>query len=229
MALILSIETSTKVCSVALHRNGDLVALKEGFEANSHSETLLQFIQEVFEEAEIAKSELKAIAVSKGPGSYTGLRIGVSTAKGLAYGLDIPLISVDTLESLSLGGLENQNSEDGFYVPMIDARRMEVYCAVFDQQMNQILPTEAKIIEEDSFVEYLEKGKVYFFGDGAMKLKGTILHSNAVFVEGLYTSAKQMGKLAFARFQDKKFEDVAYYEPYYLKEFMTKPSKKKLL
>ncbi len=235
MALILSIETSTMVCSVALHEHGELCALEERFEANSHSEVLMELIETVLATADKKQSDLSAIAVSKGPGSYTGLRIGVSIAKGLTFGLDIPLISVETLEALSLHihekiTLQTPEKDASFFVvPMIDARRMEVYCAVFDEKQEQKVKVEAKIIDEDSYHTFLEQKDVYFAGNGADKCKGTITHLNAVFLSDVYTSAKQIGMLAWKKFQIQEFEDVAYFEPYYLKEFMTKPSKKKLL
>ncbi len=229
MAIILSIETSTKVCSVALHRAGELLAMREGFEANSHSETLVDFIKEVLRESELSEKDLNTIAVSKGPGSYTGLRIGVSTAKGLAYALDLPIVAVETMESLAMHGKEKAGIEDGLIIPMIDARRMEVYCGVYNQDLETINKVSAEIIDEQSFEKQLQEGNVYFFGNGADKCKGTITHPNAVFIEDVYTSAKQVGTLAYEKFKREEFEDLAYFEPYYLKEFMTKPSKKKLL
>ena len=229
MAILLNIETSTKVCSLALHQDGILIALKESFESNSHSETIMQFIQQILTENNIKQENLSAIAVSKGPGSYTGLRIGVSTAKGLCYGLNIPLISVDTLQSLTHFALEKLNHQKGIYIPMLDARRMEIYMAVYDEKLSSIEPVSAQIIDENSFSAYLEENKVFVFCDGAEKLKGTILHDNFVVVDEIYTSSNYMGKLSYHKFIQQEFEDVAYFEPYYLKEFMTKPSTKKLL
>lgn len=224
MAIILNIETATKNCSVSLAKNGKILASKELNNGNySHAELLHQFIKDIIDEAAISKSDINAIAVSKGPGSYTGLRIGVSSAKGFCFALDIPLISTDTLQSLS----HSITIDDGFIVPMIDARRMEVYTAVFDKKHKNLEKTSAKIIDETSFLNYLEKGKTYFLGDGAMKCKETITHKNAVFIAGEFPSAKEMATLSYAKFQENQFEDVAYFEPFYLKDFIVIPEKKK--
>lgn len=224
MAIILNIETATKNCSVSLAKNGEVMALKELNNGNySHAELLHQFIDDCIREASIVKSDIDAIAVSKGPGSYTGLRIGVSAAKGLCFALEIPLISTNTLEALSY----TTAIKEGYIVPMIDARRMEVYTAVFDQNHQEIDKTTAKIIDETSFLNYLTKHKTYFLGDGAMKCKATIAHNNAIFIDHKFPSAKEMVRLSFKKFQQKAFEDVAYFEPYYLKDFIVIPEKKK--
>lgn len=224
MAIILNIETATKNCSVSLAKDGKILAIKELNNGNySHAELLHQFIQEVITKASITKSDINAIAVSKGPGSYTGLRIGVSAAKGLCFALDIPLIAIDTLQALSFAITINK----GFIVPMIDARRMEVYTAVFNEDYNSIEKTSAKIIDETSFLNYLEKEKTYFLGDGALKCKETITHKNAVFIANVFPSAKEMADLSYTKFQNKEFEDVAYFEPFYLKDFIVIPEKKK--
>lgn len=225
MAILLHIETSTTNCSVGISVNSKIVALAEQNDAGySHAENLHMFILKVLAEAGVNKSELDAIAVSKGPGSYTGLRIGVSTAKGLCYALDKPLISVATLEVLA----RQHNVEDAAYiVPLIDARRMEVYSAVFDQNYLQLRSTEAEIIDSNSFLECLDKNKVHFIGDGALKCKGVITHQNAVFQEKvLYPSAREMAASATTKFKAGDFEDLAYFEPFYLKDFIGVKSKK---
>ena len=224
MSIILNIETATKNCSVSIAKNGELLALQEVNNGNySHAELLHPFIEEVLKNAAIQKKEIDAIAVSKGPGSYTGLRIGVSAAKGLCFAFHKPLISIDTVTSLSYA----ISIDDGFIVPMIDARRMEVYCSVFDKNHQQLNDIQAKIVTEESFFEYLEKGNVYFLGDGASKCKGVITHKNAVFVENKFPSAREMAKLSFHKYKKNDIEDVAYFEPFYLKDFIVIPEKKK--
>ena len=224
MAIILNIETATKNCSVSLAKNGDILAIKELNNGNySHAELLHQFIKDVFAEQKMNQSDIDAIAVSKGPGSYTGLRIGVSAAKGLCFALDVPLISVDTLESLS----HSIKIDKGFIVPMIDARRMEVYTSVFSKNHKTLENTSAKIVDERSFLNYLEKDATYFLGDGALKCKEMIAHNNAVFIADKFPSSKEMASLSFLKFQQKQFEDVAYFEPFYLKDFIVIPEKKK--
>lgn len=225
MAYILNIETSTKNCSVSISKNRELVAIKELNNGNySHAEVLHPFINDVLKEANITVKELNAIAVSKGPGSYTGLRIGVSAAKGLCFALNIPLISINTLQSLAL----SISIENGVIVPMLDARRMEVYSAVFDSENNQIREIKAEIINETSFLNYLETSNVYFLGDGAEKCKTLITHSNAIFVDSKFPSAKEMSFLAFDKYKKNDIEDVAYFEPFYLKNFIAVPQKKKI-
>jgi len=217
MATILCLETATTNCSVALSMNGSVVAIKE--DSNnlySHAEKLHAFIEKVCAEASVSIQELDAIAVSMGPGSYTGLRIGVSAAKGLCFALEIPLISISTLESLA----SQISAETKFVVPMLDARRMEVYAAVFSDN-KQVRKTMAEIIVSDSFLEYLEQDAVTFVGSGVEKFKSVCNHSNAVFVENKLPSAYQMAKLAEAKYKISDTEDVAYFEPYYLKDFIT--------
>lgn len=224
MAIILNIETATKNCSVSLAKNGDILAIKELNNGNySHAELLHQFIKDVLAEQKMNQSDIDAIAVSKGPGSYTGLRIGVSTAKGLCFALDVPLISVNTLEALSY----SITIDKGFIVPMIDARRMEVYTSVFNKNHKTLENTSAKIVDESSFLNYLEKDTTYFLGDGALKCKETITHCNAVFIADKFPSSKEMASLSFLKFQQKKFENIAYFEPFYLKDFIVIPEKKK--
>ncbi len=225
MSYILNIETATKNCSVSVSKNGSLLSLRElNNGAYSHAEVLHSFIKEVLGEASLAPSDLDAIAVSKGPGSYTGLRIGVSAAKGLCFSLKIPLISIDTLASLA----HNVVPQSGVIVPLLDARRMEVYSSVFDADYSQVRAINAEIIDQDSFLEYLERGSVYFVGDGAEKCKAVIQHSNAFFVDGIFPSAKEMCDLAYEKYKKNDIEDVAYFEPFYLKDFLVVPQKKKI-
>ena len=215
---ILNIETSTKACSVALHKNGELIVSREDVTTNfSHSEKLLKFISKLFSDAKLSLSDLDAIAVSMGPGSYTGLRIGVSTAKGLCYGLDIPLISISTLKAMSFGMALEIKAD--LYCPMIDARRMEVYSAFFDINNTEVRKIQADIIDENSYKKELEK-KVVFFGDGSEKIKEKIRHKNAMFISNIHPSAKNMGLLSYQKFTKSLFEDLAYFEPFYLKDFV---------
>lgn len=217
MALLLNIETSTTNCSVSLSKKGETLVLKEDYSANySHAESLHVFIDNVVKSAKIKLSDIDAIAVSKGPGSYTGLRIGVSAAKGLCFALDKPLISVSTLESLS----HQVNIDNGFIVPMLDARRMEIYSAVFDAHHHQIREIQAQILNESSFLSYLETDKVYFIGNGVEKTKTVIKHKNAVYIENKLPSANELGKLAYEKYKNNDFENLAYFEPFYLKDFI---------
>jgi tRNA threonylcarbamoyladenosine biosynthesis protein TsaB len=224
MALILSIETSTKICSVALHEQGNLMACSEVRLERSHAKNLIDIIQNVLSYSGHKMDDLQAIAVSKGPGSYTGLRIGVSSAKGFCYALDIPLIAVDTLEAMA-SGIINMNYTGALLCPMIDARRMEVYCKLMDNDLTNILPTSAIIIDDKSFDKFLQEYKILFFGDGAQKCKEVITHENAIFIKEVNPSAVFMGGIAYQKFQKQQFEDVAYLEPLYLKEFMMKLNK----
>ena len=218
MSYILNIETSTTNCSVSLSNGGETLVLKEDYNSNfSHAESLHLFIEEVISSAKIKPSQIDAIAVSMGPGSYTGLRIGVSSAKGLCFSLDKPLISVSTLESLSL----QVNIEKGYIVPMLDARRLEIYSAIFDANHLQIRDIQAQILDDSSFLDYLEKDKVYFIGTGVEKTKSLIKHKNAVFIENKLPSANEMGLIAFNKFANNDFENVAYFEPFYLKDFIS--------
>lgn len=222
--MILSIETATKVCSVAIHNQGTLVAVAELHMANSHSEHLSMLIKNLLERSEVKRENLTAIAVSAGPGSYTGLRIGTSTAKGLCFALDIPLIAVDTLEALALTFAKY--TKNTLLCPMIDARRMEVYCQIRDNALGVIQETEAKIIDEDSFSELLDSQKIAFFGNGSEKCREVITHINATFIQDVTPSATSIGELAWSAFEKQEFEDLAYFEPHYLKEFQAiKPKK----
>ena len=222
MALILNIETTTTNCSVSISKEGKIVFLKEDNNKNySHAESLHVFIDAVLKESKIDVTDLNAIAVSKGPGSYTGLRIGVSAAKGLCFALNKPLISISTLQALAY----QIKIEDGVIVSMLDARRMEVYSAIFNADYEQIRNTEAEILDDHSFKDYLEKGKVYFIGNGVEKTRDVITHSNAVFIDDKLPSANEMGLLAFNKYKISDFEDVAYFEPYYLKDFVALKAK----
>ena len=224
MALILNIETATKNCSVSLAKDGEIIAIKELNNGNySHAEVLHPFIVAVLEMAQQTATDLDAVAVSKGPGSYTGLRIGVSAAKGLCFSLDIPLISIETLQALA----HIATPTLGFIVPLLDARRMEVYAAVYNTKHQKTRAIAADILTPTSFQEYLAAGPVTFLGDGAAKFKEICNHPNAVFLENCFPSSKQMASLSYQKYQEQAFEEVAYFEPFYLKDFVAVPQKKK--
>ena len=224
MGLILNIETATTNCSVALAKDGDTIALLEENDKNySHSERLHIYINDVLVKANISMKELDAIAVSKGPGSYTGLRIGVSAAKGLCYSLDIPLISVHTLEALA----HQVNVDKGFIVPMLDARRMEVYSSIYNHNYELVRDTEAQILDEHSFQNILNQDDVYFIGSGVEKTKELIQHENANFIVNKLPSANEMSLLSFKKYKISDMENVAYFEPYYLKDFVALKPKSK--
>jgi tRNA threonylcarbamoyladenosine biosynthesis protein TsaB len=227
MEIILSIETSTSICSVALHKSGDLLSLREIEEKGAHAQKLIGLVDSLLVEQKLDIKELSAIAVSEGPGSYTGLRIGVSTAKGLAFSGSLPLIGVGALKALALGA-KHQIDHQGVIVSMLDARRMEVYREVFDSDLNIINPIDAEIIDENSFHNQLEKGEVYFVGDAVDKVSQIISHPNANFLQ-IAVSADLIGKEAFVKYQNQEFEDLAYFVPNYLKEFKALHSKKNLL
>lgn len=217
-------------CSVAISRGGELLSLKETHDQSySHSEKLVVYIDEAIKQAGLKPSDLDAACVSKGPGSYTGLRIGVSAAKGLCHGLGIPLLSVGSLESMAhwaKAEFPEQLTDVSFLCPMIDARRMEVYTQAFDTSLKEVEPISAVIIDENSFALELDKGNVAFFGDGATKCNDVINHPNANFLDGFNPSARGMITLAEAKFAENQFEDVAYFEPYYLKDFVAGKPKK---
>lgn len=219
MAYILCLETATQVCSIALCKDGNIVAKKESDAPNAHSRVVAQFIQDILRESGIGIERLDAVAVSKGPGSYTGLRIGVSAAKGLSYGRDIPLISIPTLRSLTAGAITADDSAD-LYCPMLDAKRMEVYTALFDKTGLEIAPTTASIIVDDSFAEYLKDKRMLFFGDGAAKCRQVLTHPNAFFNTDISADAGHMAHLVQEKFDASDFEDNAYFEPFYLKDFV---------
>jgi len=219
MALILGIETATKNCSVALFKDGIVIAEKEHIsDGYTHAEQLTLFIQEVIDLANISLKKVEAVALSMGPGSYTGLRIGTSTAKGLCYALDIPLIAISTLKAMAFAIGKNENS--AIYCPMIDARRMEVFSALYDSNNKQLREVQADVVDENTYAEFLAN-EIIFFGDGSLKCQEIINHKNAKFILGINPSAKNLRILAKAKFEDKDFEDVAYFEPYYLKDFVT--------
>jgi len=223
MALILNLETATEICSASLSENGKLLAVKENTDGQQHARLLTMFVEELFNENGLSIKQLDAVAVSKGPGSYTGLRIGVSAAKGIAYAADIPLIAISTLQALCSGVLNNPKLKiepNSWLCPMIDARRMEVYTAFYDIQNQIKKDISAKIIEELSFRDILDERKVLFFGNGAEKCKANIQHPNAVFIDQIICSARDMVDLSYIAFQNKDFVDVAYFEPLYLKDFV---------
>ncbi len=228
MATILNIETSTEICSCALSQDSEVLFSRVSDAKQSHASLLGVFAEEIMRFADRHRLTPDAIAVSSGPGSYTGLRIGVSEAKGLAYGLNVPLIAVPThriMASAMLNGVETNT----LLCPMIDARRMEVYSTVFDTKLNVVRETSADIIDENSYSDLLEKHRIVFFGNGAAKTAGIIKHPNAVFADGGAPLASSMAFLAEKAFQNKEFEDIAYFEPFYLKEFIAVVAKNKVL
>ncbi len=223
--MILCLETATNICSVALCHGDSLLALREGDGQNVHSERITTFINEVMKESGIDYDALDAVAVSKGPGSYTGLRIGVSTAKGVCYASGKPLLAVDTLHAMAYGARQvlqrNSLNTDDIFIPMIDARRMEVYCAVFGCGLDRITDTEAKIIDSNSFSELYERHRLWLLGDGADKCTGVFSDiKNVIVVSGFKPSARFMAPLAELQFKNGEFADVAYFEPFYLKDFV---------
>lgn len=223
MGLILNLETATTNCSVCLVNDGKVISIKEYDSANySHAEQLHNFIKEVLKEASFSLQDIDAVAVSKGPGSYTGLRIGVSAAKGLCFALDVPLISIPTLESMAHQLVVPQ---DNLIIPVLDARRMEVYSAVYNWDWEEIRTTEAEIITEDSFKEYTGNYNVHIIGSGAEKCKGVLNHPNIVLHTTVIPSAREMGQLSQKKFEANDFENVAYFEPYYLKDFVLQKKK----
>ena len=229
MSCILNIETSTSVCSVAASQDGQTIFVKEDLKGPSHAVSLGVFVDEALSFIDSHAIPLDAVAVSCGPGSYTGLRIGVSMAKGVCYGRNIPLIAIPTPEVLSVPVLLHHDlPEDALLCPMIDARRMEVYAAVYDRALNVKRAIAADIVDENSYQEFLDKQPVYFFGDGAAKCKEKIVHPNAHFIDGIRPLASMMFPLAEKAIAEKDFKDVAYFEPFYLKEFVASQPKKVL-
>ncbi len=260
MNYILNIETSTSVCSVSISSGTGILALRESSVDRSHAAMLGVFIEEAMRETDLKFNDLSAVAVSRGPGSYTGLRIGVSMAKGICYASDLPLIAIDTLRimtwkvirsqliesfntydegnngqnahanNINIGELHlNPGSGRILLCPMIDARRMEVYMSIFDVKGNQIKNTSAEIITESAFSEFPEDNTILFFGDGADKCRNIAGRKNVLFFPGIYPSAEQMGELSHNSFLEKRFENTAYFEPFYLKDFITTKPKPKLL
>ena len=222
--MILCLETATPVCSVAVNESCCTIALRETEGQNAHSEKITIFIREVMEVAKIDYSQLDAVAVSKGPGSYTGLRIGVSTAKGICYAADLPLMAIDTLEAMAYGikvKLGSQIGENDLLIPMIDARRMEVYAAIFDANLDKINDTAALVINENSFEDLRKDHHLWLFGDGAPKLKKIFENQpNISIIDGFKPSAAYMLPLADRALKEKDYVDVAYFEPFYLKDFI---------
>lgn len=230
MSRIILIETSTPLCSTALVEDGKVVCERLSDEPRAHASKTALFVSEMLSEKGLKVSDCDAVAVSKGPGSYTGLRVGVSTAKGLCFGAGIPMISVGTLDTLVWQALDGNMLPEGcrYIIPMIDARRMEVYTGIFTPDGKQISPTVAQIIDADSFKDQLAEGPVLFIGDGADKCKDTLTSPNARFIQCCPKAASMMHP-ALEALEAKQFEDVAYFEPFYLKEFITTVSKKKII
>lgn len=232
--MILCLETATSVCSVALCDSTGVLSLRESSENKSHATQLTLFIEEILEGNGISAGDLDAVAVSKGPGSYTGLRIGVSVAKGIAYGASVPLIGIETTRSMFSGLMkeveENKLQVKGdIFCPMLDARRMEVYYCLFDQNGNIMKEISAEIIDGNSFDEIPSSRKIVFFGDGASKCREIIRHTNASFIDNFNISATFMQRPAWEAFSNKMFEDVAYFEPFYLKDFIATVQKKNII
>ena len=233
VAFILNIDTTTAVCSVVLSENERVVSVREDTEGRSHASLLTVFIDEIAKESNIKPDQLDAVAISMGPGSYTGLRIGVSVAKGICYGISKPLIAISTLKALCYGAKKNtvfesvyNKNEKFLFCPMIDARRMDIFTALFDINYNQVSETQALTINNNSFKEELVNHRILFFGDGSEKCKVEIKNKNAYFIDNLLNSAKYMVELSATAFKKNDFVDIAYFEPYYLKDFIpTKPKK----
>ena len=223
MAFIISIETSTPVCSIAIHHDGQLLAQELIQKEQSHSSTLNPAIDHLLSMCDLRLNDISAVAISKGPGSYTGLRIGTSTAKGLCYAMDIPLIAINTLEAMA-HNVSRFNVSEAMLCPMLDARRMEVYAMLFDSNLNVLEETKPVILDNDSYHDHLKSKEIMFFGNGASKVKKVIDNSNARIIEVVIPEAQYIGDLAYKKFVENEFEDTAYFEPFYLKEFMaTKP------
>ena len=225
---IINIETATPVCSVSISENGKVVIEKVSYDGPSHASLLGVFVEEAVKESKSLGFEIDAVAVSGGPGSYTGLRIGASMAKGLCFGYNIPLLSIPTLDILAYKAVRAVSS-DALFCAMLDARRMEVYAALYDNTLKKVRDTEAEIVTEDTYTRFLEKQTVYFFGNGADKCKSVIKSQNAVFIDDLNPLASDMAVLSEQAYADKRFEDVAYFEPFYLKDFVATVSKNKVL
>ena len=222
--IILHMDTATKVCSVSISKGHEIIALKEIKDDHySHSEKLHVFIEDILKKSNIDITQLNAVCVSKGPGSYTGLRIGVSAAKGLCYALDIPMLAIDTLKIMAMACIEQYDFD--LYVPMIDARRMEVYMAIYDNHQHCVVPTCAEVIDTESFLQRLETQKIIFFGSGSQKCKMLINHPNAHFLNKEMVSSSHMAKLSYEKYTERDFEDTAHFEPHYLKDFVVNKKK----
>lgn len=224
MACILSIDTATRVCSVAVHKNGELIGQQSYHLQKSHSSLLPEIIKQLMDNAEVGLNQLDAIAISEGPGSYTGLRIGTATAKGLAFSLNLPLVAVNSLDSM-LELVRRFYKGPALLCPMIDARRMEVYCKLTEHTGKEIWDTRPLVVDQNSFNEFVERG-IIMFGSGAGKLKELFTSGNIHFIEDIHPDAAFMGEMAFQKFKNEDFVDLAYFEPEYLKEFQAIPSKK---
>jgi len=226
MPLLLSLETSTHSFSCALHQDGILVAFKESLENQTTASLLVVMIDQLFKDSDFQKDQLRGVIVAAGPGSYTGLRIGVATAKGICYALNIPLISVNTLSLMTWQFVIQFSSEydlkNALLCPMLDARRMEVYCMLADKAGKIIEPTQAKIIDEQSFSALLDQSEIYFFGEGSDKCKNLIHYTNAKFISGIKPSASSLGEIGFQKFKNDEFESTDLFEPLYLKDFLIK-------
>lgn len=230
MAIILNIETSTEVCSVALSKDGELLTYREDDKDKSHASKLTPFIDSVLKEKSVNIEELSAVCVSEGPGSYTGLRIGISVAKGLCFGLRTPLIAVSSIKAMALACINKTDNPDRFlFCPLMDARRMEVYTAIYDDKLNVIEDIHARVIDDASFEEFLSKKNVIFFGNGADKCKQIISSSKAIFDDEIRCSAVSMVELSHESYKAKNFKDLAYFEPYYLKDFVATKPKRNIL
>ena len=230
MNTILNIDTSTTVCSVALSAGGECLSMRKDESGNNHSRVIGVFTQQLLQEADSNGWKVAAVALSQGPGSYTGLRIGTSFAKGLCYGMDIPLIAIPTLKIMAWAVAQRLKAEgvhsDALLCPMIDARRMEVYSAVYNMELNEVEAVSAKIIDQESFSDLLANRKIYFFGNGSNKCKDAITSHNATFIDGVNPLATDMAVMAHEAYNKKEFADVAYFEPFYLKDFIaTKPKR----
>jgi len=233
MALILNLETSTQVCSACLSRGSEIIGWKEDTEGRNHAKLLTLFIDEILRESDIKPEELDAIAVSKGPGSYTGLRIGVSAAKGMAFALSIPLISINTLKMMASGYVQENESlsadKNILLCPMIDARRMEVYSALYTPQLIEYRKVEAEIIDENSYKDIIKENRIIIIGDGATKCSEYLKSPKIKIDTSFIVSSKYMAPLSALKYKEKQFEDLAYFEPFYLKDFVTTVSKKNFL
>lgn len=230
MPYILNIETATNVCSVAISNGNEIIFQKEETNGPSHATLLGVFVNEAVTFLRTKNKTLDAVAVSCGPGSYTGLRIGISEAKGICFGFNIPLIAINTPLIMAKRVLaENNIDKDVILCPMIDARRMEVYAALYNQSLEEVRTTQADIVDESSYAEFLDKNTIMFFGNGADKCKSSITSSNAIFLDNIYPQATQMIELANDAYENKQFVDAAYFEPFYLKEFVATTPKNKVL
>jgi tRNA threonylcarbamoyladenosine biosynthesis protein TsaB len=234
MTRILYIETGTNVCSVAIADDNSIIGIRESNDEKAHATQLTVFIDQLLKETGTSIQQIDAVTVSKGPGSYTGLRIGVSAAKGICFAAEKPLLAVSSLDSMAWGlkSLQKtflETNKIDLVCPMIDARRMEVYTALYNQELDRIKPIEALVVNEESFKDQLSKHKTLFFGNGAAKCKALLNHSNAFFIEDFYPSAQFMIPLALEYFSTQHFENVAYFEPYYLKDFVATTSSKNLI